>query len=115
MRPTYKSFFRPNLKESIETFKESILSAVVDLDTDNPTDEQILRIATASEQSAVNLYQQLASLTNNDIIKKVLLDIIDEEKVHIGEFEHTLSKFVDADAQVLSTKGSHEVDDLLNK
>ena len=96
----------------IQQFKkpisESILQASVLLDTENPSDEQILRISIAAESEAINLYQQLLDLTNDPKIQETLLDIITEEKVHIGEFEALLS---DVDSEYLDTKiqGAQEV------
>ena len=95
----------------IQRFKkldESILKALVPLNTENPSDEQILRLSIAAESEAINLYQQLLNLTNDPKIQEVLLDVITEEKVHIGEFETLLSE---VDAEYIDTKiqGQEEV------
>lgn len=39
-----------------------------------------------AELDAVNLYEQLAAMTDDKNIKKVLFDIAKEEKTHVGEF-----------------------------
>lgn len=39
---------------------------------------------------AINLYEQMASLTENKNIRKILLDIAKEEKTHVGEFQALL-------------------------
>ena len=39
---------------------------------------------------AINLYEQMAALTENRNIKKILLDIAREEKTHVGEFQALL-------------------------
>lgn len=97
-------------------FTESTLSAQVDLDTENPTDEQILRTAITSEQSAINLYRQLDSLSTNENLTKVFNDIIDEEIVHTGEFEALLFKGQDGNKEVdLRLKGLDEVKDLISE
>jgi rubrerythrin len=50
-------------------------------------DEQILRVGMIAELNAVSLYQQLATMTNNDTIKTMLLDVIKEEKNHLVKFK----------------------------
>ncbi len=53
-------------------------------------DKEILRVGIIAELDAVNLYEQLASMTENKLIKKVLMDIAGEEKTHVGEFQALL-------------------------
>ncbi|MCL4503207.1 MAG: rubrerythrin, partial [Deltaproteobacteria bacterium] len=48
---------------------------------------EILRAAIIAELDAINLYDQMAALTDDPDLKKVLLDIAREEKTHVGEFE----------------------------
>ncbi|KPJ54873.1 rubrerythrin [Parcubacteria bacterium DG_72] len=55
-------------------------------------DKQILRAGMIAELDAVSFYEQMAAMTDNNNIKKVLLDIAKEEKTHIGEFETMLLK-----------------------
>ena len=55
-------------------------------------DKEILRVGMIAELDAVSLYEQLAAMTKNEVIKKVLLDIAKEEKTHIGEFQTLLLK-----------------------
>ena len=43
-------------------------------------DNVILRAAIMGEMDAINLYEQMAALTDNDDIRKVMLDIAKEEK-----------------------------------
>ncbi len=38
-----------------------------------------------AELDAINLYEQMANMTENEKIKKILLDIAKEEKTHVGE------------------------------
>ena len=44
----------------------------------------------AAEFEAIQLYEQLAESTDNELAHKVLLDITKEEKEHVGEFRHLL-------------------------
>lgn len=53
-------------------------------------DNEILRVGMIAELDAVSLYEQLAAMTDDAHIKKVLLDIAKEEKTHVGEFEALL-------------------------
>ena len=53
-------------------------------------DSEILRTGIIAELDAINLYEQLAAMTTDENIKKVLLDIAKEEKTHVGEFQALL-------------------------
>ena len=53
-------------------------------------DKEILRVGMIAELDAVSLYEQLAVMTEDENIKKALLDIAKEEKTHIGEFQALL-------------------------
>lgn len=85
-----------------------ILSAITEFNTDSPSDEEILRISISAELSAVNLYQELSELTSNPKLKRVLLDIAREEKVHIGEFEALLD-IIDEEYEASIEEGKQEV------
>lgn len=55
----------------------------------NLTDEELvraIRFMIAAEYEAVQLYNQLAESIDNEMAIKILNDIADEEKVHVGEF-----------------------------
>jgi rubrerythrin len=75
-------------------------------------DKQILRVGAIAELDAVNLYEQMAAMAENENIKKVLLDIAKEEKTHIGEFEYLLSK-MDEEQIRESEKGKKEVEEMM--
>jgi rubrerythrin len=53
-------------------------------------DKEILRIGMMAELDAINLYEQLASLTEDSQVREILLDIAREEKTHFGEFQALL-------------------------
>lgn len=74
-------------------------------------DKEILRVGMIAELDAVSLYEQLAEVTINENIKKVLLDIAKEEKTHIGEFQALLLKEDLEQANELE-EGKKEVDKL---
>lgn len=75
-------------------------------------DMEILRTAIIAEFDAINLYEQLAEAATNKDVKELLLDIANEEKVHIGEFEAVL-EFLDKEHEPNEDKGEDEVVDLL--
>jgi len=53
-------------------------------------DAEILRVGIIAELDAINLYEQMAALAEDENIKKMLLDIAKEEKTHVGEFQRLL-------------------------
>ncbi|NHI92416.1 MAG: rubrerythrin [Candidatus Lokiarchaeota archaeon] len=77
-------------------------------------DKEILRTAIIAELDAVNLYEQMASLTEDSDLKKVLLDVAGEEKGHIGEFQYLLLK-CDEEQEKELISGQKEVKELLGK
>jgi rubrerythrin len=74
-------------------------------------DSEIIRAGIIAEYDAINLYQQLAAMTDNQNLKKVLLDIAEEEKEHVGEFQALLMKSDPEQVKALK-KGQAEVDEL---
>ena len=56
-------------------------------------DVELIRIGIIAELDAINLYEQLASQAKNELVKKVFLDIAQEEKEHFGEFLKLLREF----------------------
>lgn len=76
--------------------------------------KEILRIGMIAELDAINLYEQLASMTDRADIKKVLLDIAKEEKTHVGEFQELLLR--EDREQVSELKhGKEEVKEITGK
>lgn len=74
-------------------------------------DKEILRAGIIAELDAVNLYEQMAAMTENGDIKKILLDIAGEEKTHVGEFQALLLKEDEEQVKELE-EGKKEVDEL---
>lgn len=75
-------------------------------------DKQILRAGMIAELDAVSFYEQMADLTENENIKKVLLDIAREEKAHIGEFE-ALLYMIDKEQEKETEEGRKEIEELI--
>ena len=77
-------------------------------------DKQILRTAILAELDAINLYEQMANLTDNKNLKMVLLDVAKEEKEHVGEFQYLLLKH-DPQQQKELEEGKEEVKELIGE
>lgn len=52
--------------------------------------KEILRAAMIAELDAISFYEQMAALTSNEDIQKILLDVAKEEKTHVGELQYLL-------------------------
>ena len=77
-------------------------------------DQEILRAAVIAELDAINLYEQMAAMTDSDNLKKILLDVAKEEKTHVGEFETMLLK-IDAEQVEELKAGEKEVDEMMEE
>jgi rubrerythrin len=77
-------------------------------------DKEILRVGIIAELDAVNLYEQMASMTDNEDIKKVIQDIAREEKTHFGEFQALLLMLDKQQVKELE-EGKEEVEEELGK
>jgi rubrerythrin len=75
-------------------------------------DKEILRSAMIAELDAINLYEQMADMTQNKNIRKLLLDIAREEKTHVGEFQ-TLLLMEDKQQKEELDEGKKEVEELM--
>jgi rubrerythrin len=75
-------------------------------------DKEILRAAMIAELDAINLYEQLADMTQNKNIRKLLLDVAREEKTHVGEFQ-TLLLMEDEQQEKELEEGKKEVEELI--
>ncbi len=77
-------------------------------------DREILRAGIIAELDAINLYEQMAAMTENENIKKILLDIAREEKTHMGEFQALLLREDREQVEELE-EGKKEVEELTGK
>lgn len=76
--------------------------------------KEILRVGIIAEYDAVSLYEQLAGMTDNENIKRILLDIAKEEKTHVGEFQALLLG-EDAEQVAEMENGKKEVEEKAGK
>ena len=68
-----------------------------------------LRLNVAAEEEATFLYMAHAEATDNPLAQKVLLDIANEERVHVGEFTR-LIHLLTGDEETYMARGAAEVD-----
>ena len=93
---------------------KSLLSKIpIDLEkiTKEDLNKEILRAAIIAEFDAINLYEQMAALTDNKHLKTILLDIAKEEKTHVGEFQ-ALLLINDNQQEKELAEGKKEVEEL---
>jgi len=74
-------------------------------------DSELVRIGLIAELDAINLYEQLASLAKNELVRKVFQEIAREEKTHVGEFLELLKRLDQEQIKEIE-KGKKEVDEL---
>ena len=72
-----------------------------------------VRFMVAAEYEAVQIYVQLAESTDNELAKRVLMDIADEEIVHAGEFMRLLKELAPRE-EALYAEGAQEVQEMID-
>jgi rubrerythrin len=77
-------------------------------------DKEILRAGMIAELDAINLYEQMAALTANKNLRRILLDIAREEKTHVGEFQ-TLLLMEDEEQMKELEEGRKEVEEEMKR
>ena len=75
-------------------------------------DKEILRAAMIAELDAINLYEQMANMTEKENIRKLLLDVAREEKTHVGEFQ-ALLLIEDQEQEKELKEGKKEIEELI--
>ncbi len=70
-----------------------------------------IRLNIAAEHEAVHVYMAHADATDDELAKKVLVDIANEEREHIGEFMEVLRRLAPDEADFLE-HGREEVEEL---
>ena len=73
-----------------------------------------IRFMIAAEYEAIQLYQQTAESTDDELAKKVLIDIANEEKEHAGEFLRLLRE-LDPEEEKFYKEGYDEVEEMIVK
>ncbi len=77
-------------------------------------DVELVRIGIIAELDAINLYEQLAAQAKDELVKKVFMDIAQEEKEHFGEFMELLRN-LDLEVEDALKEGAHEVKEMGEK
>ena len=75
---------------------------------------QSLRIDIAGELEAIFLYDAVVMATDDEVVKKVLSDIRDEEKEHCGELL-ALMRYLEGDLSGFLSEGMGEVKEMMEK
>jgi rubrerythrin len=73
-----------------------------------------IRFMIAAEYEAIQLYQQTAESTDNELAMEVLMDIANEEKEHAGEFLRLLRE-LDPQEEKFYQEGYAEVEEMIDK
>jgi rubrerythrin len=73
-----------------------------------------MRFNIAAEYEAVQLYMQLAESTDNELAKKVLIDVANEEKEHAGEFLRVLRELSPEEFEFYKN-GEKEVEEMMKE
>ncbi len=73
-----------------------------------------IRFMIAAEYEAIQLYQQTAESTDNELAKEVLIDIANEEREHAGEFLRLL-KELEPEEESFYKSGTEEVEEMIAK
>jgi hypothetical protein len=107
--PKYYSLLSGKLKKSLAS--KSALD-IRESSSDYNYDASALREAIIAEYDATNLYEQMAEKTKDEKLKALLLDIANEEKVHIGEFEAKLAE-IDEEHESAVEEGEEEAKDIM--
>ncbi len=74
---------------------------------------QAIRLDIAGELEAIYVYDAHVQATDDEIAKKIIGDIRDEEKAHVGELM-TLLRILDPREAELFAEGESEVKEMLN-
>jgi rubrerythrin len=81
---------------------------------ENPNcDLERLRFAISAEFDAINFYEQLSGSTNNKDLQAIFNDVIQEEKVHVSQFQTFLLQ-LDPDQADAMDEGQDEDENLLS-
>ncbi len=73
-----------------------------------------IRLDLSAEEEAVFLYMAHAEATDDPLARAVLLDVANEERIHIGEFARLLEILTGDEIRFLNN-GAKEVDGILER
>ncbi|MFW5879942.1 MAG: ferritin family protein [bacterium] len=88
------------------------------VETRTPFDERevtrAIRDAIIAEEDATKQYEVIVDSTKNKLVKKVLQDIANEEKVHVGELQKLLNILLNNEKNFIQ-EGMEEVEKMKSK
>jgi rubrerythrin len=70
-----------------------------------------IRLDLAAEEEAIHQYMAQADVAEHALAKKVLVDIANEERQHVGEFQRLL-QILTGDEDTFLAEGASEVDNM---
>jgi rubrerythrin len=73
-----------------------------------------IRLNIAAEHEAIHLYMAHAEATDHPLAKKVLVDVANEEREHVGEFMRLLEILTGDETEWLA-RGREEVDEIASE
>ncbi|RXE55400.1 rubrerythrin [Methanoculleus taiwanensis] len=73
-----------------------------------------IRFSIAAEYEAIQLYMQIADSTENELVKKVMVDVANEEKEHAGEFLRLLRELAPEEMDYYD-HGTKEVEEMIEE
>lgn len=71
-----------------------------------------IRFSIASEYEAIQLYEQLKDSIDNEDAKKLLEEVAQDEKIHVGNFNYLL-EILSPDDKKCAQKGYEEAKEIL--
>ena len=72
-----------------------------------------IRLNVAAEEEAAAIYEAHAYATDNPVARKVLLDVANEERVHVGEFVQLLNVLTSGEEIAWMENGYAEVQEMV--
>lgn len=73
-----------------------------------------VRFSISAEYEAIQLYMQIAESTDNPLVKKVMIDVANEEKEHAGEFLRVLKELSPEEFEFYK-HGEEEVEEMIKE
>ncbi len=73
-----------------------------------------IRFSIAAEYEAIQFYEQIAESTDDSLVRKVMLDVANEEKEHAGEFLRLLRE-IEPGEEKFYQHGYEEVEEMIEE
>lgn len=70
-----------------------------------------MRFFVSAEYEAVQMYMQIAEVSDNELVKEALISISEEELVHVGEFLELINE-LDPSEKEFYQEGRQEIGDM---